>query len=117
MRLTFDAGVRARHEARPFAGAGGDAGLLLLVTAGAEPLTIVECTSEDDERVPSHLHPWDEFVSVLDGEMEFVAGETTGGGGPGTMGEVSADGPTLERNRYEDRRAKEGDAVLGEPIP
>ena len=85
MRLTFDAGVHARHEARPFPGAGGDAGLLRLVTAGAEPLTIVEYTSEDHEWVPLHLHPWDEFVYVLEGEMEFVAGDATGGGGPGTI--------------------------------
>lgn len=73
MHLAFEPGVHLRQEAKVFPGAGGDAGLLRLGTAGAEPLTLAEYISQDHEGVPSHLHPWGEFLYVLEGAMEFVA--------------------------------------------
>lgn len=85
MQLIFEPAVYRRDEADAFPGAGGDRGLLRLVTGGSEPLTLVEYTSDDSEWVPLHAHPWDEFVYVLEGEMEFVVGGVNGSGGAGTI--------------------------------
>jgi mannose-6-phosphate isomerase-like protein (cupin superfamily) len=78
-------GIHAAGSGDGFAGAGGDRMLVRVATDGPCPITLVEDSSSDREWVPLHSHPWDELTYVLEGEMEFTAGDETRVGGPGTL--------------------------------
>jgi quercetin dioxygenase-like cupin family protein len=79
------AAVQSREAAERFAGAGGDDIRVRLVTAGDDPLTVVEGVSADAEWALLHSHPWDEMTYVLEGTMEFRVGDQYASGGPGTL--------------------------------
>lgn len=76
MEHRFPASIQRRDEAEPFPGAGGDV-LSLRVDGddGPCPVAIVEGVSTDRVWAPFHSHPWDEFVYVLEGTIEFQVGE------------------------------------------
>jgi quercetin dioxygenase-like cupin family protein len=63
----------------------GATGLIRALGGGAEPLLVVEHTTDEREWAPLHRHAWDEVVYVLEGQLDFVSGGACGGGGPGTM--------------------------------
>lgn len=81
----FETAIHLPDSGQQFPAAGGDVGYARLVTTGSEPLTLVEFTSEDREWVPSHSHPWEELIYVLDGELDFVVGSLSQRGGAGTI--------------------------------
>lgn len=81
----LSSGIHPADSGEAFLGAGGDAMLLRIETAGPDPVAWVEDTSEDHEWAPFHTHPWDELEYVLEGEMEFRVGDERGSGGPGTL--------------------------------
>jgi ethanolamine utilization protein EutQ (cupin superfamily) len=78
-------GIYLRADAGHFAGAGGDDILIRLVTEGDDPVTVVEGVSTDSEWLLPHSHPWDELTYVVEGAMEFRAGDQQLAGGPGTL--------------------------------
>ncbi len=81
----LEARVHAAGSGERIPGFGGDAILVRLETDDADPLAVIEDTSEDTEPAPPHSHPWDELIYVMEGEMSLTCGESTAIGGPGTL--------------------------------
>ena len=42
---------------------------------GAEALTVAEVTLEPEGTVPTHIHPTEEAMVILDGELEAILGD------------------------------------------
>jgi quercetin dioxygenase-like cupin family protein len=56
-----------------------------LRAVGHGDIQVADYTSTDRDGPPAHSHPWDEVQIVVDGEVEFLVGETWHGGGSGTV--------------------------------
>ena len=48
---------------------------LLDSETGAEALTVADLTLTPDSTVPTHIHPTEEAMVILDGELEAVLGD------------------------------------------
>ncbi len=42
---------------------------------GAESLTVADLTLTPDSKIPTHIHPTEEAMVILDGELEAVLGD------------------------------------------
>ena len=92
-RMTTE--IQWRDGAERFADAGGDELRLRVVGEGGEcPVAVVEGVSGDRDWVPLHSHPWDELTYVLEGEIDFKAGDLEATGPGGTIVVLPRDVPT-----------------------
>ena len=49
--------------------------LLLDGEIGSESLTVADLTLDPESQVPTHIHPTEEAMVILDGELEAVLGD------------------------------------------
>ncbi len=52
---------------------------------GHGEIQVADYTNTDRDGPPAHSHPWDEVQIVVDGQVEFLLGDSWHGGGSGTV--------------------------------
>ena len=56
-----------------------------LRAVGHGDIQVADYTSTDRDGPPAHSHPWDEAQIVIEGQVEFLVGDSWTGGGSGTV--------------------------------
>lgn len=80
--LNVDAVVIPGHQAERV---DYPADTIWLRAVGHGEIQVADYTSTDRDGPPAHSHPWDEAQIVVEGEAEFLVGDSWKGGGSGTV--------------------------------